>query len=158
MARFFDDLINAKSDKLRLDIIEGLPQWPVIHALRVESTETELTTALRSMANAKAVGAEKLPSRTSQARAEPSPDRTPGVPPGDEAGVAPTEDTAAVARYGDKKKDRTEGESYRGGSLVAQAGKVLLKTVLQNSAPTAWLRNCCPRSSAGSARTARRRI
>ena len=61
MARFFDDLINAKSDKLRLDIIEGLPQWPVIHALRVEPTETELTTALRSMANAKAVGAEKLP-------------------------------------------------------------------------------------------------
>ena len=28
-ARFFGALLNAKSDKLRLDIIEGLPQWPI---------------------------------------------------------------------------------------------------------------------------------
>ena len=59
-ARFFGTLLNAKSDKLRLDIIEGLPQWTVTHALGVEPTENELTVALRSMADAKAVGPDAL--------------------------------------------------------------------------------------------------
>ena len=35
---FFDTLLNANSDKLRLDIIEGLPQRPVTHTLGVEPT------------------------------------------------------------------------------------------------------------------------
>ena len=54
--RFFRILLNSKSDKLRFDIIEELPQWPITHALGVEPTENELIGALRSMANAKAVG------------------------------------------------------------------------------------------------------
>ena len=45
-ARFFGTLLIAKSDKLRLDIIEGLPQWPFTHALGVEPTENELIRAL----------------------------------------------------------------------------------------------------------------
>ena len=60
-ARFFRTLLNSKSDKVRLDIIKGLPQWPIIHALGVEPTENELIGALRSMANAKAVGLDELP-------------------------------------------------------------------------------------------------
>ena len=40
-ARFFGTLLNAKSDKLRLDIMEVLSQWPVTHALGVEPTENE---------------------------------------------------------------------------------------------------------------------
>ena len=60
-ARFFGTLLNSKSDKLRLIIIEELPQWPITHALGVEPTENELFGALRSMANAKAVGPDKLP-------------------------------------------------------------------------------------------------
>ena len=40
-ARFFGTLLNSKSDQLRLDIIEGLPQWPITHALGVEPTESE---------------------------------------------------------------------------------------------------------------------
>ena len=60
-ASFFGTLLNAKSGRLRLDIIEGLPQWPVTHALGVELTENELIGALRSMANAKAVGSDELP-------------------------------------------------------------------------------------------------
>ena len=58
--RFFGTLLNAKYDKLRLDIIEGLSQWPVTHSLGVELTENELIGALRSMTNAKAVGPDKL--------------------------------------------------------------------------------------------------
>ena len=36
--RFFVALLNSKSDKLRLDIIKELPQWPIAHALGVEPT------------------------------------------------------------------------------------------------------------------------
>ena len=60
-ARFFGTLLNSKSDKLRLDIIKELPQWPITHDLGVEPTESELIGALRSMANAKAVGPDELP-------------------------------------------------------------------------------------------------
>ena len=60
-ARFFGTLLNAKSDKLRLDTIEGLPQWPVTHALRVEPIENELIGTLGWMEDAKAVGPEELP-------------------------------------------------------------------------------------------------
>ena len=60
-ARFFGTLLNSKSDKLRLDIIEELPQWPITHALGVEPTENELIGALRSTASAKAVGPDELP-------------------------------------------------------------------------------------------------
>ena len=60
-ARFFGTLHYSKSDKLRLDVIKELPQWPITHALEVEPTENELIGALRSMANAKAVGPDELP-------------------------------------------------------------------------------------------------
>ena len=35
-ARFFGTLLNSKSDKLRLDIIKELSQWPITLALGVE--------------------------------------------------------------------------------------------------------------------------
>ena len=60
-ARFFGTIVNVKSDKLRLDIIEEPPQWPVTHALRVKPTENEFIAALRSMANAKAIGLDENP-------------------------------------------------------------------------------------------------
>ena len=59
-ARFFGALFNDKSDMLRLDTIEGLPQRPVTHAVGVETTGNELTAALRSMAKAKALGPDEL--------------------------------------------------------------------------------------------------
>ena len=40
-ARFFGTLLKSKSDQLRLDILEGFPQWPITHALGVEPTENE---------------------------------------------------------------------------------------------------------------------
>ena len=60
-ARFLGTLLNSKSDKLRLDVIEELPQWPITHALGVEPAEIELIGAWRSMANAKEVGPDELP-------------------------------------------------------------------------------------------------
>ena len=60
LSRHFSTLLKSKSEKLRLDIIEGLPQWPITHALRVEPTEKELIRALKSMANAKPPEPEEL--------------------------------------------------------------------------------------------------
>ena len=60
-ARCFGALLNSKSNQLRLDILEGLPQWSITHALGVEPIENDLIGALRSMANAKAVGPDELP-------------------------------------------------------------------------------------------------
>ena len=60
-ARFFGTLLNSKSEELRLNIIEELPQWPITHALGVEPTENELIGALRSMENTRAVGPDELP-------------------------------------------------------------------------------------------------
>ena len=60
-ARFFGTLLKSKSDQLRLDTLEGLPQRPITHALEVKPTGNELIGALRSMANAKAVGPDEHP-------------------------------------------------------------------------------------------------
>ena len=46
-AWFFGALLNSKSDQLRLEILEGLPWWPIAYAFGVESTENELFGALR---------------------------------------------------------------------------------------------------------------
>ena len=61
MGAVFGILLSSKSDKLKLDIIEELPQLLITRALGDEPTENELIGALRSMANAKAVGPDELP-------------------------------------------------------------------------------------------------
>ena len=60
-AWFFGTLLNSKSDQLRLNIIEALPQRPITHALGVKPAQKELIGALRSMANAKVVRSDELP-------------------------------------------------------------------------------------------------
>ena len=59
--RFFRSLLNAKSDMLDPDIPKRLPQHPVASALGIEPTEEEITTAIKAMANVKAVGPDDLP-------------------------------------------------------------------------------------------------
>ena len=97
-ARFFGTLPNSKSDQLRLDIIEGLPQWPITHALGGESTKNELIGALKSMANAKVVGPDELLVELLKFGINHDPTVLPGVSSGDQAGVAPKGNAAAMAR------------------------------------------------------------
>ena len=59
--RFFLSLLNSKSDMLDADIPKRLPQHPVASALGIEATEEEIATAMKAMANAKAVGPDGLP-------------------------------------------------------------------------------------------------
>ena len=54
--RWFHTLLNAKSPRLDPNIAEGLGQWPKNMPLEVQPTIKELTDAIRSLANGKAVG------------------------------------------------------------------------------------------------------
>ena len=59
--QFFHSLLNAKSDILDPDIPKRLPQQPVVSALGIEPTEEEIATAMKAIANAKAVETDGLP-------------------------------------------------------------------------------------------------
>ena len=59
--RFFHSLLNAKSDMLDSNIPKRLPQHLVASALGIEPKEEEITTAMKAMANAKAMGPGGLP-------------------------------------------------------------------------------------------------
>ena len=59
--RFFRSLLNSKSDMLDPDTPKRLPQQPVASALGIEPTEEEIATAMKAMANEKAVGPDGLP-------------------------------------------------------------------------------------------------
>ena len=54
--RWFHTLLNAKLPRLDPNIAEGLDQWPENMLLEVQPTMQELTEAIRSLANGKAVG------------------------------------------------------------------------------------------------------
>ena len=54
--RWFHTFLNAKSPRLDPNIAEGHDQWPKNMPLGVQPTMQELTDAIRSLANGKAVG------------------------------------------------------------------------------------------------------
>ena len=54
--RWFHTLLNAKSPRLDQNIAEGLDQWPENMPLGVHSTMQQLSEAIRSLVNRKAVG------------------------------------------------------------------------------------------------------
>ena len=58
--RWFHTLLNAKSSRLDLNIAEGLDQWPEDMLLGIQPTMQELIDAIRSMANGKAAGANRV--------------------------------------------------------------------------------------------------
>ena len=128
------DPFNSKSDKVRLDIIEELPQWPITHhELGVEPTESELIRALRSMANAKAVRPDELPVKLLKLGMNHDPTVLREfhlvIKLVWHQREVPQRWRDAVIKVLHKKKDRAECGKYRGISVVAHAGKVLLKIV-----------------------------
>ena len=64
--RFFRSLLNSKSDMIDVDIPNWLPQHPGASALGVDPTEEEIATAMKAMANVKAVGPDGLPAELLQ--------------------------------------------------------------------------------------------
>ena len=152
-ARFFGTLPNSKSDKLRLDIIKKLPQWPITHDLGVQPTEIELIGALRSMTNAKAVGPHELPVELLKLGINHDPtvlrEFHRMIKRVWHQWEVPQRWRDAVIKVLHETKDRTECGNYRGISLVAHAGKVLLKIVATRLSAHCEARNLLPEEQCG---------
>ena len=115
------------------DIPKRLPQHPVASALRIEPTEEEIATAMKAIANAKAVRPDGLPTELLILGLQQ--DRTILLELHRlttliwREGKVPQQwkDAVMIVLY--KKGDKAECGNYRGISLVSHAGKLLLKMV-----------------------------
>ena len=131
--RWFHTLLNAKSPRLDPNIAEGLDQWPENMPLGAQPTMQELSDAIRSLANGKAVGPDGVSVELFKITLN-----------GDPAlrrrllfivvciwrgGEVPQQWKYAIIVVLHKKKDRTKCGNYRSISLVAHAGKILLKII-----------------------------
>ena len=113
------------------DIPKRLPQQPDASALGIEPTEEEIATAMKAMANEKAVGPDGLPAELLKLGLQQ--DRTILLEFHRlttliwREGKVPQQWKDAFITVLHKKGDKTECGNYRGISLVSHAGKVLLK-------------------------------
>ena len=126
-------LLNAKSPRLDPNIAEGLEPWPENMLLGVQPTMQELTNAIRSLVNGKAVGPDGVSVELFKITLNGDPalrrrllDIVVRIWRG---GEVPQQWKDAIIMVLHKKKDRTECGNYRGISLVAHAGKILLKII-----------------------------
>ena len=151
--RFFRSLLNSKSDMLDADITKRLPQHPVASALGIEPTEEEIATAMKEMANAKAVGPDSLPAELLKLGLQQ--DRiilrelhrlTILIW---RQGKVPQQRKDAVITVLLKKGDKTECGNYRGISLVSHAGKVLLKVVARRLSAYCEAKGLLPEEQCG---------
>ena len=124
---------ELSADMLDPDIPKRLPQQPVAGALGIEPTEEEIATAMKAMANQKAVGPDGLPAELLKLGLQQ--DRTILLEFHRlttiiwREGKVPQRWKDAFITVLHKKGDKTECGNYRGISLVSHAGKVLLKFV-----------------------------
>ena len=132
---FFRSLLNSKSDMLDPDTPKRLPQQPVASALAIEPAEEEIVTAMKAMANEKAVGSGGLPAELLKLGFQ----HNQTIPLEFHRlttliwreGKVPQQWKDAVITVLHTKGDKTECGNYRGISLVSHAGKVLLKVVVR---------------------------
>ena len=131
--RWFHTLLNAKLPRIDPNIAEGLHQWPDNMPLGVQPAMLELTGAIRSLANGKVVGPDGVSVELFKITVNGDPalrrrllDIVVCIWRG---GEVPMQWKYATIMVLHKKKDRTEYGNYRGISLVAHAGKILLKII-----------------------------
>ena len=132
--RYFTSLLNTTSAALTRTIIEGLSQKPTALSLGDPPVVSETKKALRYMVNGKAMGPDELPAELLKLGLSDSSHKTllvfhDIIVAVWMTGEVPQEWKDATIKVLYKKKDRTECSNYRGLSLVAHAGKVLLKIV-----------------------------
>ena len=151
--RFFRSQLNAKSDMLDPDIPKRLPQHPVASALGIEPTEDEITTAMKAMANAKAVEPDSLPAELLKLGLEQ--DRSILLELHRLTTLIWRERKVseqwkdAVITVLHKRGDKTECRNYRGIPLVSYAGKVLLKSVARRLSAYCEVKEMLPEEQYG---------
>ena len=141
--RWFHTRLNAKSPRLDPNIAEGLDQWPKNMPLRVQPTMQEMTDTIRSLANGKAVGPDEVSVELFKITLNGDPalrrrllDIVVRIWRG---GEVPQQWKYVIIMVVHKKRDRAECGNYRDISLVAHAGKILLKIIARR------LSQCCER-------------
>ena len=151
--RLFRSLLNSKSDMLDADIPKRLPQHPVASVLGIEPTEEEIATAMKAMANAKAVGPDGLPVELLKLGLQQ--DRTIlrelhrlTIFIWRQGKVAQQWKDAVVTVL-HKKGDKTECGNYRGISLVSHAGKIFLKVVARRLSAYCEAKGLLPEEQSG---------
>ena len=132
--RYFTSLLSTTSAALNRTIIEGLSQKPTALSLGDPPIVSKEKQALRSMVNGKAIGPDELPAELLKLGFSDSSHEILLAFHGIivavwMTGEVPQEWKDATIKVLHKKRDRTECSNYRGLSLVAHAGKVLLKIV-----------------------------
>ena len=130
---WFHTLLNAESPRFDPNIAEGLDQRSENMPLGIQPTMQELTDTIRSLANGKAVGPDgvsvelfKIPLNGDPALRRRLLDIVVRIWRG---GEVPQQWKYAIIMVVHDKKDWTESGNYRGTSLVAHAGKILLKII-----------------------------
>ena len=134
--RWSHTLLNTKSPRLDPNIAEILGQWPENMPLGVQPTMQELTDAIRSLENGNAVGPDGVSGELFKVTLNGDPalrgrllDIVVRIWRG---GEVPQQWKDAIIMVLHKKKDRTECGNYRGISLAAHAGKILLKIIARH--------------------------
>ena len=145
--RFFRSLLNSKSDMPDPDIPKRLPQQPVESALGIELAEEEIATAMKAMANEKAVGPDGLPAELLKLGLQQ--DRTILLEFHRLTTLIWREGKDVVITVLHKKGDKTECGNYRGISLVSHAGKVLLKVVARRLSAYCEAKGLLPEKQCG---------
>ena len=129
----FASLLNMTSVALDRTIIESLSPKPVALSLGDPLVVNETTQALKSMTNGKAMGPDELPAELLKLGLSDSYHKIfiafHIIVAVWMTGEVPQEWNDPTVKLLRKIKNQTEGGNYRGLSLVAHAGKVLLKIV-----------------------------
>ena len=127
---FFQTLLNRKSPKLDLTITVLFPQRPLAPSLGVEPTMNDMMGVIWGLPGWKAVGPDSLPAEVLKL------DHPEFIRYFHNllvnvwsTGEVPQQWKDATIKVLHKKKDRSDCNNYRGISLVAHSGKVLLKMV-----------------------------
>ena len=131
--RWFYTLLNAKSLRLDQNIADDLDQWPGNMPLALEPMMQELTGAICALANGKRVRPDGVSAEMFKIILNGTPalrrrllDIVVRIWGG---GEVPQQWKYGIIVVLHKKKDRTERGNYRGISLVAHAGSILLKII-----------------------------
>ena len=154
--RFFRSLLNSKSDMIDVDIPKRLPQHPVASALRIEPTKEEIATAMKAMANAKAVGPDDLPAELLKLGL--SCGSSIGLPSSSSArGKSHCSGKMRSLQYSTRRATRRSEETTVASRSCHTRVRFSLKWLPGDSALTVRRRDCYRRSSAGFDRIARPR-
>ena len=147
-------LLNTKSPTLDPSIVDELKQWPPCRPLDDVPSRYEVEEAIRALANRKAAGPDGFPAELLEVLADEGELNTLGkfhdiIVAMWRGGGVPQQWKGATIKVLHKKKDRTECGNYRGISLVAHAGKVLLKVIAGRLSDYCERENILPEEQCG---------